>query len=338
MRVLHVVESLAPRAGRIEAHLQGLMTVLDSMGISAQCCGLNSSDDIDQRVAESDIIHVHGLGPLRKRVDASRLLRRPCVVSPHGQLIPHAWRRRDVLTRLRERFGRGRRRLAQAAVITASTLAEVDHLQTAGFSRVEHLPVGVPMGPPASSQQLNQSRCMLYLGPLDPIEGLVPLLKACEQVADDASAWRIVFCGHRSGDWLKMIRAAVERRDMTARVDFEVDPPRDIQQRLLRDSEIVIQPSLIGVAPLGALDALAHGTPALVSTACGLDEIQRAGCGWCCAPKRGAIAEALAEILGGTAQHHADMGSAGQAWVREHWTWDVIAPRYRDVYSRVAGK
>ena len=102
VRVLHVIESLQPRAGSVAISLPGLLRVLETRGINCtvvardsagwmdKSIGVNAFDPTTtaQLVKQAQVVHSHGWGDdLSRRVaELAQKAGKPFVISPLGAL------------------------------------------------------------------------------------------------------------------------------------------------------------------------------------------------------------------------------------------------------------
>ena len=100
----------------------------------------------------------------------------------------------------------------------------------------------------------------------------------------------------------------------------------------LAHSELFVLPTRGENFGLAVAEALAHGTPAITTTAAPWEELVSRDCGWWVAPEAGAVREALSVALRLPASELARMGANGRALVREQFSWDSIGERWVDVY------
>ena len=79
--------------------------------------------------------------------------------------------------------------------------------------RIETIAYGLDVATyrPADSQDASGSdddRCLLTLGPIHPVIGIVPLLKSFAMLGMDNEGWRIVVAGEPCGSWRKPTNAS----------------------------------------------------------------------------------------------------------------------------------
>lgn len=360
--VVHVLDSRRPLAGCVHAHIDGLMSAMRTHGYDGRLVAVNGGRELVVRetgeggaatwapLSESALrqllqhaagVHIHG-----PQIDQWRTLRGlfaggpPVLVSSHAGLLPHPWRRPGMWQRLSGWLSNPAQRWRFARALHATNDREAEYLRRI-HDDVEVIPVGVCGQLPesvgtrvdAGLGPALERRCLLFLGPIDPLQGLVPMLKACELVVPSAPDWHLVIAGPVVGRWLDMIRPAVERRGLSDRVTFVLDPDLDQQGALLSHSEIVIQPSLLAAPPFSALSGLVRGRPCVVSSHC---QLTHENAPWARShePGKEALAEALGAALETPRPDHESLGRCGRDWVLANRVWDVLAPAYAGFYQR----
>ena len=85
---------------------------------------------------------------------------------------------------------------------------------------------------------------------------------------------------------------------------------------------------------MAILEALACGTPAVVSTECHFPEVAEVGAGEVVPLDADALAAALARVLADPARA-SGMGQAGRELVAARFTWPRIAERSIETYRRL---
>ncbi len=103
------------------------------------------------------------------------------------------------------------------------------------------------------------------LGPIDPIEGIVPLLKAFAEIGTASDGWNIALVGREVGEWRKMLEAAIRRKGGEDRVQFASAMDLDAQRLWLSRASILAAPSLQIRCPISLLQAAAAGVPVIAS-------------------------------------------------------------------------
>ncbi len=292
MRMIHVIESLKPEAGSVAISLAGLFPALIEEDIQSEVItldGVNPSSngkpshvqihrfDPDQAagvIQQADLVHLHGWDSTLCKSMATIAKKQgiPYVLSPHGELTVgryHPIRFRD---KLRGLLGENKLIRSSAALVSPNK-KEAGDLSLRGLNNlVKELPHGLTFSdyekaiePPASPDPLPEGKYILLLAPIDPVEGCVVLLKAIAELGPIADDWSIVLAGQASGDWRKMLEAAVRRKGGQDRVIFVNASDITTQQQWLSRASMLVAPGLHVRPSVSLLQAIAMGIPVLAS-------------------------------------------------------------------------
>ncbi len=289
IRVLHIVDSLEPEVGSIAISLRGLFQPLAEARISSNVLTARPTSmhipgaDVDSatagrvtdRIAAADLIHYHccdrnlveSLGP------QIRSAGKPYIVSPLGALSPNPYAKGGWFRRLRRSL-QERRFYRDAACVTVLAEKERQHVIRRGLvgeNRIRVLPYGIDIddAKPARIASANggstDRRHMLMLCPIDPIEGVVPMLRAVAELGRDFQGWTVTLAGPEKADWRAQLEAAILRKGFADRVTIVVNPDERQQQVLLAEATFLAAPSFCIRPPVSVLQAIAAGVPVLAS-------------------------------------------------------------------------
>ncbi len=342
--MLHLVDSTSPQAGAAAIAVRGLVDALDREGVAGRMVGLSGDDaptpaDLRELVEQSDMVHAHGWS----RIAGDCLSRcayranKPVVIAPLGRLSEGAYGRSSWRDRWRSVLI-DKPRLRRASVLQAINDDE-QRLLREDFAgcRIDLIPYGVVVddydcdGGEASSKA--QGRIILVLGPMHPIEGMVPLLKAFLELGEDRDRCSLVFAGPQPGDWRKMIEAAVRRKGEADVIRFE--PAADVatQRRWLARATILVAPALVPRCPVSLLQAAATGVVSIV-TSCtappGWSEV-----GLVCRPSQREIKVRLQEALALPDAARGERAARVRDFVRRTLDWRMLVEQYGRLYHRL---
>ncbi len=357
LRVLHVVESLSCEAGSPALSLSGLPDTLRASGVDSETVTFDdkSAGAFDQawagRIVESaDLVHLHGWGcrPQRTVAVAAHRAGKPYVISPHGALCDGIYNKKGWRDRLRAWLTE-KRLVQKAAAVTALNEPEEYELRRGHVHpNIVRLPYGIHVteyegaetstpGPTTavSTSEIKtavaqEERCLLVLGPIHPVEGFIPLLKALSELGPEFDGWHVVLAGPQIGDYQKMLEAAVRRKGGVGRVLFAEASDPHAQRSWLARASILVAPSLQIRFPVSIMQAVAVGVPVLATscvTPAGLEDVVRV-----CAPSRGDLKLGLRSLLGLSDKDRAAMTRRAREVGRTVFDWPVLAGRYAELY------
>jgi glycosyltransferase involved in cell wall biosynthesis len=124
----------------------------------------------------------------------------------------------------------------------------------------------------------------------------------------------------------------VERNGLKPYVFFTGMVQGEEKLALYRRADSFVLPSYSENFGIVITEALACGTPVVTTTGTPWKELVDADAGRWVAPERGALAEALRDLLGMSEEKRREMGQRGRKLVFENYTWDIAARKMITVY------
>jgi glycosyltransferase involved in cell wall biosynthesis len=263
-----------------------------------------------RRVDEFDVVHIHSLYRFHTLAATFWCRRRgvPYVLRPHGSLNPYHRATRRTQKAVYELLVE-RRNLDRAAAIHCTSQAEADAVMALGVRApvaVVPLPVEVSRyawrtGPHLQARSggpaLHGRRLVTFLGRITPKKGADVLVDALARIAPDFPDVVLAIAGPDGGH-LGEVLARVQAHGLTERVHVLGLVTGDEKVALLQASTVVALPSLDENFALSVAEALAAGTPVVVSPGVALHrEIAAAGAGLVAPRAAESVARALARLL-----------------------------------------
>jgi|GEM_PF-14619 len=178
-------------------------------------------------------------------------------------------------------------------------------------------------------------RLLIFLGRLVHEKGVHVLLQALRLVLKRHPRARLLIAG--TGPALDELRAqAAPLGSRTAFIGFADEADK---RALLAAAELCVFPSLYEPFGIVALEAMASGTPLIVSDVGGLAEIVEHGVTGCKTPPgdTSALALAIAELLD-EPERGRQMAQAAQQTVQERFNWATIGDSTVELYKEAAAK
>ncbi len=357
--VLHVIESMRPEAGSVAISLSGLFIELadndvNNLLVTADAAPVSgdawSASSFDERtsatlVGDADVVHVHGwdTASTKAMASAARRAGKPYIISPGGALTHGPYRPQTWRGRMRGVFGAGSAVPRGAAVITAVNGAEESDLRAQlDHPRVERLEYGLTFADYAADQTSasvdlppkGERRELLVLGPIAPVEGCVPLLKALAELGAESDDWNIVFAGRDTADWRAMLEAAVQRKGGGDRVLFAEASDVATQRAWLTRADAVACPALHVRVGVSILQALAAGVPCVASNQAAPDGLN--GAIRVHQPGRARLREALQATLRMNDNDRAEAVRKAREAGARRFDWSVLAKDYTRLYRELA--
>jgi len=289
------------------------------------------------------VIHVHGLWNL-PAWDAARLARRsgvPYVISPRGMLEREAMAigrgRKAVAFRLVER-----RNIESSSWLHATSRREVETLEAARLGPpIVFAPNGVdvdelkPTDPGVLRHKFAiepNEKIVLFLGRIHPIKRLDLIAASVGRLASAMPDIRVVVAGPDADGWQS--RVAGRFADAGVRVTWTGAVTGKDKASLLAAARVLVSCSDSESFGMSVAEAMAVGTPVVVTRTCPWPDVEREGAGRWVPQDAEAMAAAIGEILRDEVLARS-MGERGRALVARSYTWPAAAQTIADGYRSV---
>ncbi|MGI5916461.1 MAG: glycosyltransferase family 4 protein [Anaerolineae bacterium] len=296
--------------------------------------------------------------PWRCRQEGLNLLHAPVYVGPVVRACPTVVTVHDLsfylYPRLFRPFNRAylqaltRHTVEHAAgiiAVSASTRDDLVRILGVPSERITVIPNGVdetmrPVDSPAALDDLRRryglpERMILFLGTLEPRKNIVTLLEAYALLQQRYSVeHRLVIAGGK-GWYYDEIDATIERLGLHGRIISPGFVPQDELALWYSAADLFVYPALYEGFGLPPLEAMACGTPVIVSSTSSLPEVV-GDAGLMVDPHDpAALAEAMASVLD-DASRAAEMRAAGLARAAG-FSWQATASATATLYHKILG-
>ncbi len=297
---------------------------------------------LNRKMPEVDLVHtqIPFVYPTLATSTAAQRFNKPHFYHQRGVLDSERLKFRSLKKRLYINFVE-RRILRNATTLIALTEAEVESYRTLGVNTPSTIvPNGIDVTRYRQSPDRNQGRwnfppdavVVLFLGRLHPIKGADRLVHAFLRIKDSFPNAILVMAGPdefgQKAELCEVIRSA----GASERVVFPGMVSGQDKINLLARANLFCLPSDAEGFSMAVLEALASGTPVLLSPGCHFPEVETAGVGRVAPPDLDSLAAALAELLAQPAEL-SRMSKACVGFVREGYSWEHILDRLLDVYE-----
>lgn len=285
-----------------------------------------------------EVVHLHGAFN-RTNTAVSLRLRTPFVFSPHSGYDPvslrrSAWRKRLYALAFESRM------LRRASLLVALTEHEREQLHAFGATgRSIVIPNGVDRPSGAVEGSVFRQRIGLDAAtPLAVYVGRIDLhRKGLDRLLEGLAAsppWHLALIGAEERGDLAPLRASIQRLGLVSRVTICGPLPEPEVHRALAAARLFTLLSRWEGLPMALLEALAHGTPALVSPEVdALVAVAAHGAGWLATPgSTGRVLGELAAIDERTWRRR----SEAAARLASTYDWNEVAVAYEDAYASIA--
>lgn len=213
----------------------------------------------------------------------------------------------------------------------------VEEMRAEGFRRLVRIPNGVVLPSLDEAGRLEARRALglegqvvLFLGRLEPVKGLGPLLRAWAQAPRPGATLLVVGDGAERG----LVERAAAESAPDRRVRY--DGPTTAPARYQRAADLFVLPSFTEGLSNALLEALAHGLPVLASDIGGNREPLAQGGGGLLVPPgdEGALSAALSRLLADPASL-ARMGAAARATAERTYSVEAMVLAHERLYEQV---
>ena len=290
------------------------------------------------RRGEVQVLHNHGLWMMpnvypgwARKAGEVRL-----VVSPRGMLsewaLNHHGLRKRVLWLLLQR-----QTLERADCFHVTAESEVEEVRRLGFRQpVAVLPNGIDV-PPYEKPTPGPRRRLLYLGRIHKKKGIDLLLKAWRAVAPKFPEWELIIAGPDDGGYLGEMRRLAADLGLE-RVSFPGPVYGDDKLRMYRAADLYVLPTYSDNFALTVAEALAAGTPAIVSQGAPWSGLEKEGAGWWVEIGVDPLVAALETALAEPPEVLRAMGARGREWMVRDLSWEAIGRQMASVYRWLCGQ
>jgi glycosyltransferase involved in cell wall biosynthesis len=286
------------------------------------------------------LLHIHALFsyPSTSAMAQARWAGVPYILRSIGQLSPWSLAqssgRKRWLLRLIER-----RNLQGAAALHFTTDAERDEAVALGLSPPALvLPLGVRRPEPAPEQgPSNDSPGVrfLFLSRLHPKKQLEHLLEACALLRQERpkAAWELWIAGDGEPRYVASLQRLAIAMGVGQHCHWLGFLEGQAKWRTLQEADWFILPSAAENFGIAAVEALAAGTPVILSPEVAVAaSVLRAGAGIISTSEPARLAEALARALEGPSL---SMRTAALNLAESDFSWSTIAHRLRATYGQL---
>lgn len=221
--------------------------------------------------------------------------------------------------------------LRAAACFHSTAVSEYEDIRRLGFKQpVCILPNGIDV-PPLEETPKSGRRQLLFLGRIHPIKGIDNLLRAWQSVEHQFPEWDLHIVGQDNRGYLAEMQALAKQLQLK-RVVF-VGPIFGADKlRAYRAASLFVLPTHSENFGMTVAEALAAGTPAIVTKGAPWGGLEKQGAGWWIDIGVAPLVACLGDALATPPAHLAEMGRAGREWMIRDYSWERIGAELAGVY------
>ncbi len=280
-----------------------------------------------------DIMHNHSLWmmPNVYSCNAVKGTNVPLIVSPRGTMSERAMSNgskvKKVFWPLIQRPA-----LDQVTCFHATARSEYEDIRRMGFQQpVAIIPNGIDV-PDVRTPLRGDMRTLLYLGRIHPIKGLDNLLPAWAAVQHHFTEWQLRIVGPDNKGYLKEMRQLAAKLKLE-RIEFSGPLTGDKKMAAYSEADLFILPSYSENFGMTVAEALASGTPAIVTQGAPWSGLNENNAGWWIDTGIDPLVTCLEHTLSQPRTSLDTMGLNGRRWMEKDFSWDNIAVRMKATYD-----
>lgn len=279
-----------------------------------------------------NIIHNHGLWMMPNVYAGNACLNSNCqlMLSPHGAMSPRALGinafQKAVFWKLLQGSA-----IKAAACFHATAESEHSDIRKLGFKQpICIIPCGVNVAP--LKEKSNRDRqILLYLARIHPIKGVDILLHAWRAVENKFPDWDLVIAGPDNGGYLAEMQALTKKLQLK-HIGFRGPLFGDEKLQAYRDASLYVLPTHSENFGITVSEALAAGTPAIVTHGAPWAGLEEHGAGWWIEVGVDPLIACLEQALSTSPQRLNEMGAAGHNWMLRDFSWERISAKFLATY------
>ncbi|MFC1918895.1 glycosyltransferase [Chloroflexota bacterium] len=324
-----------------EARIHAFKTRLNLAGLQITPAIVKKAKD---DVRHSDIIHLHNFRTFQNII-VHRYARRysiPYVLQTHGSLT--TFFQKGWLKRIFDMVW-GSQILQNAARVVAVTRTEAEQCRSMGINddKISIIPHGIalpeyenlpPKGQFRKKYNLyDNQKVVLYLGRLHKTKGLDLLARAFARMLDNIKDVRLVITGPDDG-YLRTLARLVKELKIEDHVLFTGPLYERDKLGAYVDADVHVLPSKYEIFGITVLEALACGTPVIVTDRCGVADIIDRQAGLVVPCDKDRLCDALIQLLGDDNLSQ-QFGETGRSLAYERFNWEKVARQVEETYREV---
>jgi glycosyltransferase involved in cell wall biosynthesis len=299
------------------------------------------------RLQNFDVVHIFGLYDLLGPAvaGACRVRKIPYVLEPIGMFVPIV---RNFLLKAFYHFVWGRRLFEGASAVVATSDQEVKELAAGGVPpgkivlRRNGVEIPGSWPEPGAFRRTHgisqDAKLILFLGRLSAKKSPDLLLQAFAKLPAELEGkpLQLVFAGPDEGGMTAQLEQMASQLGVRTRIQFVGAIFGGNKWAAYRDADVFVLPSQNENFGNTAAEAVAAGTPVIVTEQCGIAPLLANEAGLAVRHDSAALSEALGRILG-TKETRAKL-EAGCAKVTSRLGWDEPVREIETLYARLASQ
>jgi len=227
--------------------------------------------------------------------------------------------------------------LHTAHCLHATSILEYEDIRRMGFRQpVCLVPNGIDL--PEKTATLEEKRKeILYLGRLHPTKGLDNLLNAWSKLEREFSTWCLIIAGpdasYGKGDQYALYLKDLVRKLNLKHVRFPGALYGEAKYQAYRAASLFVLPTRSENFGMSVAEALASGTPTIVTKGAPWKDLESHGAGWWIPIGVEPLTDCLRAAMRLNALQLFEMGGVGRVWMGKDFSWNDIGLRMLEAYQ-----
>jgi len=302
---------------------------------------------VKKEVKKFDIIHMHNYRTFQNMVVYyyARKYKIPYVLQAHGSVLPIF--QKQKLKRIFDLFF-GYRILSDASKVIALTRTEAEQYKGMGVDedKIEIVPNGIDLSEYDNLPERGEFRrkhsirddekIILYLGRIHKIKGIDLLVKAFTDLIKKLGDVRLVIVGPDDG-FLSTLKKQIDGLKIDDKILLTGPLYERDKLEVYVDADVYVLPSVYEIFGVTVLEALACGTPVIVTDRCGIADIVDDKVGYEVEYDKDQLRDAIFKVLSDE-ELRRRLGKDGKKLVREYFSWDKVVRKVEKVYKEIVLK
>jgi glycosyltransferase involved in cell wall biosynthesis len=281
---------------------------------------------------QAEIIHSHGMWMMPNVYAGWATRGKKCrlIVSPRGTLSKRAL---DESARAKRIFWwlLQEPAIRRASCFHATAESEFEDIRRAGFRQpVCIIPNGIDVHA-VREKSLGSRRKLLYLGRIHPIKGIDFLLQAWRTLEGRFPDWDLRVVGPDNGGHLPRMQILAAQLGLR-RVEFTGPLYGGEKWHAYHEADLFVLPTHSENFGISVAEALASGTPAIVTRGAPWSELERRGAGWWIDVGVDPLVACLGQAMLRPREDLADRGALGREWMIQEFSWERIGVMMDQTY------
>ncbi|MDR0603895.1 MAG: glycosyltransferase [Bacteroidales bacterium] len=261
------------------------------------------------------------------------------ILIPHGMLEPwiiqrHHWTRKVPALYLYQK-----KAVQTANYIHSTAESEKQNLLQLGYNdKICIIPYGIELKNTSIKSSWEKTKTILYLSRIHPKKGIELLIDAVTQIRDVLTGYKIIIAGEGDAPYVQSLKNRIQEQNTENIFDFVGGVYGEKKWTLFHDADVFILPTYSENGGIVVIEALASGTPAIVSKGAPWQELNTHRCGWWIDNDVNTIAQTLKEAIALPEEEYRQMGIRGRELIKENYSIEIVAQKMKQLYEWILGQ